>query len=155
MNLEPKPPTVHGPAATFTGDVWVDPIAVHKPGQSTAIVSRARFTPGARTHWHSHAHGQTLHITEGIGLVQARGGEPIEVHPGQTIWTPPGEEHWHGATPDDLMEHLAVLQGTDDADGTTWLEPVADDDYHRPRSASTNSATSSPPDQTETKERSS
>jgi quercetin dioxygenase-like cupin family protein len=96
------------------------------------VVAKGRFAPGARTAWHSHALGQTLHVTEGVALMQARGGEILEVHPGQTIYTPPGEEHWHGATPDYFTEHLAVLEkGDDPAATTTWLEQVTDEEYHR------------------------
>ncbi|MFG1609791.1 hypothetical protein [Actinoplanes sp. NPDC049265] len=68
------------------------------------------------------ADGQTLHVTAGIALMPARGGEVIRVHPGETVYTPPCEEHWHGATADDFMEHLAMLEGTADGDGTTWLD---------------------------------
>lgn len=88
-----------------------------------------RFTPGARTAWHSHALGQTLYIVEGVALVQSRGGDVTEAHPGDVIHTPPGEEHWHGAAPDQFMVHLALWE-TDD---TTWLEHVPDDDYNAPR----------------------
>ena len=132
MNIEDKQPTARGPADRFTGDVWVDAIAVRKPAPSAMIVSRVRFTPGARTALHSHANGQTLHITEGVALVGTRDGRVIAAYPGQTVYTPPGEEHWHGATPENFMAHLAMLEGTADGDGTTWLEQVADTDYHRP-----------------------
>ena len=91
------------------------------------------FEPGARTAWHSHARGQTLHVTEGVALLGSRDGTVIEALPGQTIYTPPGEEHWHGATPDDYMEHLAMIESADDpSTTTTWLEHVSDDDYRRP-----------------------
>jgi len=77
--------------------------------------------------------GQTLHIIEGIALLQARGGEIIEVYPVQTVYTPPGEEHWHGAAPGHFMEHLAMFEAGDDpATATTWLEHVPDEEYHRP-----------------------
>jgi quercetin dioxygenase-like cupin family protein len=132
MEIEQKLPTAKAPAEYFTGDVWVDPIATRKPEPSRMIVSCVRFSPGAGTAWHSHAVGQTLHVTEGIGLVQARGSEISEIHPGQTIYTPPGEEHWHGATPDDFMIHLAMLEGVAEGSETTWLEHVTDEEYHRP-----------------------
>jgi quercetin dioxygenase-like cupin family protein len=90
------------------------------------VVSAVRFTPGARTHWHSHAYGQTLHVTEGIGLVGTRDGTVIRMRPGDTVHTPPGEEHWHGATADNFMCHLAMLEISD---GDEWLEPVSDDEY--------------------------
>lgn len=129
MQIEAKLPTVKGPAETFTGDVYVDPIATRKPEPSRMVVSRVRFTPGARTAWHSHALGQTLHITEGVALLGTRDGTVIQAHPGQTVYTPPGEEHWHGATPENFMEHLAMFEAAADGDGTTWLEHVTDDDY--------------------------
>lgn len=132
MNIEHKQPTAKGPAERFTGDVWVDVIAARKPAPSAMIVSRVRFTPGARTAWHSHANGQTLHITEGVALLGTRDGQIITAYPGQTVYTPPGQEHWHGATPQDFMEHLAMLEGTPDSDGTTWLEKVPDAAYQRP-----------------------
>jgi quercetin dioxygenase-like cupin family protein len=97
------------------------------------VVSRVRFSPGAHTAWHSHALGQTLHITEGVALIGTRDGRVIEARPGDTVYTPPGEEHWHGATPDDFMEHLAMLDNGDDpATTTTWLEHLSDAEYRRP-----------------------
>jgi quercetin dioxygenase-like cupin family protein len=91
-----------------------------------------RFAPGARTAWHSHARGQYLRVTEGIARVGTRDGVVVEAHPGQTIYTPPGEEHWHGATEDCFMQHLALLESADDpAETTTWLEHVTDEEYSR------------------------
>lgn len=133
MRIEPKKPTSKNPPEHFTGDVWLDVIATPQDDGQHMVASLVRFAPSARTAWHSHVLGQTLHITAGVALVQCRGGEIIEVHPGQTVYTPPGEEHWHGATPDDFMEHLAMLENGDDpAVTTTWLEHVAEEDYHRP-----------------------
>lgn len=132
MNIEPKQPTTKGPAEYFTGDVYIDAIATRKPNPSRMIVSRVRFTPDARTAWHCHALGQTLHITDGVALLGTRDGTVIEVRPGQSVYTPPGEEHWHGATPTDFMSHLAMLEGVEDGDGTTWLEQVTDEQYHTP-----------------------
>ena len=130
MNLEPKPPTSRGPADRFTGDVWVDAIAEPKEGDQRMIVSRVRFAPGSRTAWHSHARGQTLHVTEGVALIGTRDGTVVTARPGDTIYTPPGEEHWHGATPQDFMEHLALLENGDDpATTTVWLEHVDDAQY--------------------------
>jgi quercetin dioxygenase-like cupin family protein len=130
MNLEPKPPTSRGPADRFTGDVWVDAIAEPKEGDQRMIVSRVRFAPGSRTAWHSHARGQTLHITEGVALIGTRDGTVVTARPGDTVSTPPGEEHWHGATPQDFMEHLAMLENGDDPATTTlWLEHVDDAGY--------------------------
>jgi quercetin dioxygenase-like cupin family protein len=128
-----KQSTVKNPPANFTGDVWVDGIASPQDNSQRMSVAKVRFSPGARTAWHSHTMGQTLHVTEGVALMQSRGGDIIEVHPGQTVYTPPGEEHWHGATPEDFMEHLAMLENGDDpATTTTWLEHVTDTEYHRP-----------------------
>ena len=90
-----------------------------------------RFTPGARTNWHSHALGQTLHCTDGEGFVVSRDGTVIRLRPGGTVWTPPGEEHWHVLTDAHLMCHYALLEGTGDGDGTTWLEPVTDEQYQQ------------------------
>ncbi|MFC6357144.1 (R)-mandelonitrile lyase [Luethyella okanaganae] len=133
MRIEGKQPTVRGPETTFTGDVWVDAIAFPHEDRQRMVVSRVRFTPGAHTAWHSHALGQTLHVTEGIALMGTRDGTVVEVYPGQTVYTPPGEEHWHGATPDDFMEHLAMLDNGDDpATTTTWLEHLGDAEYRRP-----------------------
>ena len=130
MNLEPKPPTSRGPADRFTGDVWVDAIAEPKEGDQRMIVSRVRFAPGSRTAWHSHARGQTLHVTEGVALIGTLDGTVVTARPGDTIYTPPGEEHWHGATPRDFMEHLAMLENGDDPATTTlWLEHVNDAEY--------------------------
>ncbi|HEY6294508.1 MAG TPA: cupin domain-containing protein [Streptosporangiaceae bacterium] len=130
MDIEPKKPTAKGPAAWFTGDVYIDAIHIRKAEPSRMVVSCVRFAPGARTAWHSHAVGQTLHITDGIALLGTRDGTVIEVRPGQTVYTPPGEEHWHGATPADFMVHLAMLEGTEEGDGATWLEHVTDEQYN-------------------------
>jgi quercetin dioxygenase-like cupin family protein len=93
------------------------------------IVSLVRFTPSARTNWHHHAVGQTLHVTDGIGLVGTRDGKVIRMRPGDTVHTPLGEEHWHGATAGTFMCHLAMLEGVPGGDGTTWLEPVTNEQY--------------------------
>ncbi|MFF1442463.1 cupin domain-containing protein [Streptomyces sp. NPDC058295] len=128
MELLKRPPTMKLPAEWFTGDAYAD--VIHRGEEPSRMRSNlVRFAPGARTAWHSHALGQTLHIVEGVALVQSRGGDIIEAHPGDVIHTPPGEEHWHGAAPDQFMVHLALWE-TDD---TTWLEHVPDDDYNGPR----------------------
>jgi quercetin dioxygenase-like cupin family protein len=88
-----------------------------------------RFTPTARTNWHSHAKGQTLICTDGLGVVVSRDGTVIQLRPGDTVWTPAGEEHWHGATAGNMMCHYALLEAVEDGDGTTWLEPVDGDAY--------------------------
>ncbi len=130
MERKPITATAKAPDTNFRGDVYVNPI-YRGDDPSRMIVSLVRFTPGARTNWHSHAMGQTLHVTDGIGLVATRDGTVIRMRPGDTVFTPPGEEHWHGATADNFMCHLAMLEGTEEGDGTTWLEPVTDDEYRK------------------------
>lgn len=130
MHRLTKPATTRNPPEQFTGDVWLDPVAVPQDPSQRMVVALVRFAPGARTAWHSHARGQTLHVVSGVALVQSRGGVVVEVRPGETVYCPPGEEHWHGATPDDFMEHLAMLENADDpATTTTWLEHVTDAEY--------------------------
>ncbi|MFI9832720.1 cupin domain-containing protein [Streptomyces sp. NPDC051913] len=134
MEFVQQQDTVKAPAAWFTGDVWFDVIyAGQEP--SRMRVNMVRFSPGARTHWHSHALGQTLHIVSGTALIGTRDGTVFEAHPGQTISCPPHEEHWHGAAPGRFMEHIAMWEGKGDGtDETTWSEPVTDAQYNRPRS---------------------
>ena len=128
MELIPVSPTATAPSENFTGAVYVDPI--HQPaGPSRMTVSMVRFTPGAHTNWHSHALGQTLHCTDGLGLVVTRDGTVIHLRAGDTVYTPPGEDHWHGATHTSLMCHLAMLESTTEGESTTWLEPVTDEEY--------------------------
>jgi quercetin dioxygenase-like cupin family protein len=128
MELITPSKTAKAPDKAFTGDVYVNPIK-QKTEPSRLIASIVRFTPGARTNWHSHALGQTLFCTDGAGLVVSRDGTVLRLTPGDTVWTPPGEEHWHGAGVDCMMSHLAMLEGVEDGDGTTWLEPVTDEQY--------------------------
>ena len=135
MEIQPSQPSTHGAAHMFTGDVWFDVIAQGE-APSRLRVNAVHFAPGARTAWHRHANGQTLHVTEGVGLVQARGGEVIEIQPGQTIYTPPLEWHWHGAAPNHFMTHLAMWEGlAEGQDGfeTEWGHHVSDDEYCRRR----------------------
>lgn len=124
--------TTRGPAATFTGAVWFDQIH-HGAEPSRVRVNVVRFAPCARTNWHVHAMGQALHVTDGIGIVATRDGEVIVMRPGDTVHTPPGQWHWHGAVTDRFMTHLAIWDGTGDPDvpETTWGEPVTDADYQR------------------------
>ena len=91
MEISPKPPTTKGPEETFTGDVWVDPITRGLPA-SQLNVTAVRFSPGARTAWHSHVGGQTLYVTDGRGVVQARGQDAVELRAGEVVFTPDGEE---------------------------------------------------------------
>ena len=128
MQHIPLNETVKTPAERFTGDVYLTMIKTPEP-PSRLVASLVRFTPGARTNWHSHANGQTLHVTEGVGYVVNRDGQVIRMRAGDTVWTPPGEEHWHGGTRSTVMCHIAMLEATADGDGTTWLEPVTDEQY--------------------------
>lgn len=123
MEISRKAPTANGPADTFTGDVWIDPITRGLPS-SQLNVAAVHFSPEARTAWHSHGGGQTLYVTEGRGLVQARGQEIIEINPGDVVFAPDGEEHWHGATPDHFMTHLSITEGA-----PRWAEHVSDAEY--------------------------
>jgi quercetin dioxygenase-like cupin family protein len=123
--------TAKNPPERFTGDVWVDPVAAPQDPGQRMVVARVRFAPGARTAWHSHKYGQTLHITDGVALIGTRDGTVIRATPGQTIYTPPGEEHWHGAAADRFMEHLAMLEnGADPTTTTAWLEHVTNNEYN-------------------------
>jgi quercetin dioxygenase-like cupin family protein len=127
-------PTLHAPAERFTGDVYLNMIeAPTEPARLAAAL--VRFTPGARSNWHTHALGQVLHVTDGIGLVGTRDGHVVRVSAGETVKCPAGEEHWHGATDTNLMAHLALVVGDANGDGTTWLEPVTDDQYSTAQSA--------------------
>jgi quercetin dioxygenase-like cupin family protein len=129
MHIEPKAPTRKGPADWFTGDVYIDAILGRKAEPARMACGWVHFTPGARTAWHSHAVGQTLLITEGIALLGTRDGNVIVARPGQVVYTPPGEEHWHGAAPDNFMAHIALYEGTAGGDGATWLKHVTDQQY--------------------------
>ena len=121
--------TALGPEDWFTGTVFID--GIRNPDEQSAVgCAHVRFTPGARTNWHSHAVGQTLHLTEGVGLVGTRDGQVVRVRAGDTVICPPGEEHWHGAAADNFMIHLAMLEARPDGgDPTTCLEPVPQDEY--------------------------
>jgi quercetin dioxygenase-like cupin family protein len=128
MRILPKLPTERGPSDRFTGDAWFDQV-VRGEEPSRVRASFVHFAPGARNAWHRHAVGQTLHVTEGIGRVQARGGPVLEIGPGDTIQTAPGEWHWHGAAPDRFMTHLTVYEAPIEGPETDWGEQVTDDEY--------------------------
>jgi quercetin dioxygenase-like cupin family protein len=108
-------------SATFTGAVWADPVL---PTTDGVTINNVFFSPGARTHWHHHEHGQILQVTAGAGLVCAQGGKPEPLRAGDTVWVPAGEVHWHGATTGSYLVHTAVSLGT-----TTWLAPVGANEY--------------------------
>jgi quercetin dioxygenase-like cupin family protein len=128
MEFLNKPPTTKAPAETFTGDAWLD-VIIRAEAPARIRAALVHFAPGARNAWHRHAVGQTLYITEGRGLVQARGGEIVELRSGDTIFTPPGEWHWHGAAPDHFMTHLALWEAGADGAETEWGTLVSDDEY--------------------------
>lgn len=124
MDVHPGDPTSRGPQDWFTGEVWIDPIGSgHEPNKLS--LGRVRFTPGARTAWHSHSIGQTLHVTDGEGRVQSRGGPIISIRPGDVVDISGGEWHWHGAAPDHFMTHLALSEGD-----IEWGEHVNDTEYN-------------------------
>ena len=106
---------------TFTGEVWADPVL---PPTDGVVINHVTFTPGAHTFWHSHERGQLLQVTAGEGLVCADGEQPRIVRTGDTVWTAPGERHWHGAAVDSMMSHTAISLGT-----TEWAEEVSDSEY--------------------------
>ena len=127
--------TMPGPSEWFTGAVYIDAVATASD-RSRLQMSSVHFTPGARTAWHTHPNGQTIYVTEGIGLAQRRGG-PIEfIRPGDRVFFEPGEDHWHGAAPDRFMTHLAMLQVDDDGTSANWGAHVTEDEYNAAPSAS-------------------
>jgi quercetin dioxygenase-like cupin family protein len=130
MNLIPVGPAIKGPASRFTGDIFTTMISTPTaPAYLSAGI--VRFTPGARTNWHVHPNGQKLYILDGLALVGTRGGVVLTAQPGETVDCPPGVEHWHGATAEGTMAHLAMVVGSSDHSGTDWLEPVSHDEYVR------------------------
>ena len=121
--------TEQGPAGNFTGTVWMDKIAVPSDAAPIAVYS-VHFAPGAHTAWHAHPRGQTLHVTEGVGLVGTRDGTVLRIRAGDTVICPPDEDHWHGAASDTFMSHFAMLESLPGGgDPTTWLEPVRQEEY--------------------------
>jgi quercetin dioxygenase-like cupin family protein len=113
-------PTQQGPKDKFTNSVYIDPI-LSADGISSGNVN---FTPGARTHWHTHEGGQLLHVLAGSGWVCDQGSEPVRINVGDVIWCPPGTTHWHGADDNSYLVHKAVSLGS-----VKWLEPVGDEEY--------------------------
>ncbi len=130
MPIQPKPPTAKGPAEMFTGDVYLDAIARGEE-PSRVRVNAVRFTPSARTAWHSHAVGQTLYVTEGRGRHQARGAQVEEIRAGDVLHTPAGVWHWHGAAPDHFMSHLSITEAVpgDTRPEADWGDHVTDAEY--------------------------
>ena len=120
--------TAKGPGDWFTGDVYIDAVAA-APAPGRVQANLVHFTPGARTAWHTHPLGQTIYVTEGIGLCQTRGG-PVEViRPGDRVVFAPGEDHWHGAAPTRFMTHLAIVEVDNEGNPATWGDHVTDEEY--------------------------
>ena len=120
-------PSAKGPAEWFTGTVRLDPLFT-APGPARAAGAAVTFEPGARTAWHTHPLGQTLIVTAGFGLVQHEGGPIEEIRPGDVVWFPPGEKHWHGASPTTAMTHITI-QEAQDGKAVDWLEQVSNEQY--------------------------
>ncbi len=123
--------TALGPADWFTGNVFIDAVAA--PGGGSRIsASAVRFTPRARTAWHTHPNGQTIYVTEGVGRCQRRGG-PVElIRSGERVFFEPGEEHWHGAAPDLFMTHIAMAEVDEAGNAADWGTQVSDEEYSAP-----------------------
>ncbi len=121
-------PSRKGPAASFTGTVWQEPI-IEAPLPARIRAAFVRFEPGARTAWHTHPLGQTLRVISGVGRVQLEGGPVREIRPGDTVWIAPNEKHWHGAAPNNAMEHLAMQESLD-GKHVEWMEHVSDEQYN-------------------------
>jgi quercetin dioxygenase-like cupin family protein len=120
--------TTPGPSDWFTGSVYMDAIAVPSEPSRVQALS-VRFTPGSRTAWHTHPLGQTIYVTEGVGLCQRRGG-PIEViRPGDRVYFEPGEDHWHGAAPNRFMTHIAMQEVDDQGSAVAWGQHVTEEEY--------------------------
>ncbi len=136
MDVLQPAPTRPGTADLFTGTVWIDEITSREV-PSHLRVNAVRFAPGARTAWHAHALGQTLRITDGIGRVQASDESVLIVRSGDTIWTPAGQWHWHGAAPDSFMSHLAIWETPEEGEESEWGAHVTDAEYlaDQPRSS--------------------
>ncbi|OWY01850.1 MULTISPECIES: (R)-mandelonitrile lyase [Thioclava] len=120
--------SMQGPEDWFTGTVRLDPLfQAEEPGRTSG--SHVTFEPGARTAWHTHPAGQTLIVTFGRGRVQREGGPVEEISQGDVVWFPAGEKHWHGASSETAMSHIAIQESIDGSP-VTWLEKVADEDYN-------------------------
>ena len=126
--------TTPGPSDWFTGAVFIDTVA-EPSGAFRVAAANVHFSPGARTAWHTHPNGQTIWVTEGVGLCQRRGG-PVElIGPGDRVFFEPGEEHWHGAAPTRYMVHVAIHPADDDGKTVSWGDHVTDEEYEASPSA--------------------
>ena len=122
-------PTQKGPEEYFTGNVRIDPL-FEAPEPARGRGALVTFEPGARTAWHWHPLGQTLVVTQGCGWVQSEGGPKVEIRPGDVVWCPPNERHWHGATSTTGMSHTAIQEALDGR-VVEWMEKVSDEQYQR------------------------
>lgn len=121
-------PTGQGPKEWFTGTVFID--SIKNPDEQSAVgAAHVRFTPGARTAWHTHPKGQTLYVTDGAGWITRRGGKVTEIVPGDVVFIEPNEEHWHGAQPDRFMAHIAIQEADENGSPVTWLDHVTNEEY--------------------------
>lgn len=123
-------PSMKGPEDWFTGDVIVDPLYQNVENVTKGAASLVTFSPGARTAWHTHPAGQTLIVQSGLGWVQKEGGPIEEIKPGDIIYFEPNEKHWHGASAEKAMSHIAVQEEVN-GEVVTWLEHVTDDQYKK------------------------
>jgi quercetin dioxygenase-like cupin family protein len=122
--------TTPGPSDWFTGNVYIDTVA--EPSEPSRLAAaNVHFTPGARTAWHTHPNGQTIYVTEGIGMCQRRDAAIEVIRPGDSVFFEAGEQHWHGAAPDRFMAHLAMHQVDDQGSAVTWGEHVTDEEYKK------------------------
>jgi quercetin dioxygenase-like cupin family protein len=120
-------PSGEGPADYFTGAVRVDPL-FEAPDPARVRCASVTFEPGARTAWHTHPLGQTLVVIAGAGWAQRWGGPVVDIRPGDVVWFPPGEKHWHGATPKTAMTHIAIQEALN-GHAVDWMEDVSDEQY--------------------------
>ncbi|HEX3832112.1 MAG TPA: cupin domain-containing protein [Solirubrobacteraceae bacterium] len=120
--------TAKGAAEWFTGDVYLDAVAA-APSPARVQANLVHFTPGARTAWHTHPLGQTIYVTEGIGVCQRRGGSIEVIRPGDRVFFEPDEDHWHGAAPGRFMVHLALNEADAEHVIANWGEKVTEEEY--------------------------
>lgn len=120
-------PSQKGPADWFTGTVRIDPL-FQANAPARAAGAQVTFEPSSRTAWHTHPLGQVLIVTLGLGRVQRWGGPVEELRPGDVVWIPPGEKHWHGAGPTTAMTHIAMQEALD-GKVVEWMEKVTDEQY--------------------------
>jgi quercetin dioxygenase-like cupin family protein len=127
INRSGTQPSAKGSADFFTGSVRIDPLIQTTPPARVSGVT-VTFEPGARTAWHTHPLGQMLIVTAGCGLVQSEGGPVMKIRPGDVVWCPPGEKHWHGATRSTAMTHIAIIEALD-GKSVEWMDHVTDQEY--------------------------